>query len=195
MNLTTKRAIYNVDYFGNYNQDYELCNKYVTTKLNTALKGIKEIFKIPVRFIALITESETSFSGLDEKSIEFIVNNFLPSKFKNEPFADISLRMAYKEKNKFFINYIISNYIIRGISSDKFKPTNDKIHLKPHELEIVDAGVKTIVDINTKPDTFNKLADYDEADLTELLHLTYSCVTKNIIKIFEKNYDTRNATN
>lgn len=166
--VVPSRAILNVEYFGNYIQDYDLCERYTKQKLLSTFRGIVNVLKKPIRFLAMITHAKISFNGLNIETISFITDRFVKVNQKRNKIVDLALRFAYVHDEKYFVNYQISSYWTRGLSQ-KVKEAKDLPMVGLHELQLIDEGIKIIHDVNTKYDAFRQLSDYSDQDFEDFL--------------------------
>ncbi|MFQ5752593.1 MAG: hypothetical protein ACE5HI_11405 [bacterium] len=182
--LLTDKLVWEVGYFGNYVQDYDLCHCYLSEKLFTAFKGIKSELMKPIRFLALITNAQISCNGLEVQPVHFLENHFLALREGQGPYADMSLRVGLERDNKYFINFEVAAYWLRGLEQMGILPEKRIVRL--HELQVLDNGIKLVVDVNTKRDAFDRLPDYKEQDLQKFLNVGNEAVSDGLSKFLRK---------
>lgn len=176
--------LYNISYLNETIQDYDLCHSYLSEKLFTAFKGIKSELKKSIRFLALITNAQISCNGLEVQPVPFLEKHFLALSEGQGPYTDMSLRVGLERDNKYFVNFEVGAYWSRGL--EQMGPLPEKRTVRLHEFQLLDNGIKLVVDVNTKRDAFDRLPDYEEQDLQEFLNVANEAVTDGLSKFLRK---------
>lgn len=145
--LSNLSAAFEVNYFGNFKRNYELCHQYLAHKLDIISRALVKAGLPGFYNLACVTELSISFGGLDTHPVEFLHENFLPVSGDPSYIQDIQFRVGFKEDDRYFLNFNLSNYYSYEV---KQPVTNQITPIRLADAIVTDQGIKISVDVNTK---------------------------------------------
>lgn len=166
--ISNAHVEFGVNYFGNFADDYSLCEQYTKNKIKYITDAFIGNICPYFDFLAIVNSLRLSFGGLSGSPIPYLYDTFFKLQTGIENIQDLEFRLALKKDNKFFVNYTLKNYETREVKITP-PPGGGYVPIKPFEGEVVDRGVNIILDINTKLALQEKqVAEYSAQDIDKL---------------------------
>jgi hypothetical protein len=160
--LSPAQADFEVGFYGDYPNDTDRCISYIERKMEAIRRGIAAIGLTPAT-VGVIATLQYSFKDLDVGPIEHLLRTLLRSDADPSVLQEAQAKLAFKVRDKYFLNLTASNYESRLVQR-AVMAGGPPVMVKPWEGTVEDVGVQLIVDINNNLEARVRKAD---AEVTE----------------------------
>lgn len=144
--LSPAQADFEVGFYGDYQDDPETALRYIERKMEKIRRGLAAIGVTPAT-VGVIATLHYSFKDLDQSPTEHILRTLLRPEVDPNLLQETQAKLAFKVRDKYFLNFTVSNYESRVIQRPVMAG-GPPVTVKAWEGRLEDSGVQLVVDIN-----------------------------------------------